>query len=143
MKATSIRRAYLREATIALFLARLALRMLPVARIFSWVDRPLQQTNRFPNGEADWAAWAVGRAARRSGLKTLCLPCALAMHAMLRRRGIGSRLCLGVTRHNNELVAHAWIEVGRKTFMADTENGRLHDLAGFGARTPNLGISGS
>lgn len=138
MKAASLRRAYLREATIALVLARAALRLWPIARIFSWVDRPLSNINRFTGDEAAWTAWAVGRAARRSGLKTLCLPCALAMHAMLRRRGIYSRLCLGVTRRDRELVAHAWIEVGCSTFMAKTEDGPLADLAIFGAEAPSV-----
>jgi hypothetical protein len=139
MKAATIRRAYLREATAALFLARVALRLWPVRRIFSWIDRPLRKINRFAGDEVAWTAWAVGRAAQRSGLKTLCLPSALAMHAMLRRRGIGSRLCLGVTRDNRRLVAHAWIEVGSKAFMAEAENGPLQDLATFGGAAHSLG----
>lgn len=139
MKAASIRRAYLCEATIALLLARITLRLWPVRLIFSWVDRPLRKINRFTNDEVAWTAWAVGRAAKRSGLKTLCLPSALAMHAMLRRRGIGSRLCLGVTRDNRGLVAHAWIEVGSRAFMAEAENGPLQDLATFGRAAHSLG----
>src|SRR6185312_2649983 len=111
MKIATIRRAYIREATVTLFLARIALRLWPVRKIFSWIDRPLRKINRFADNEVAWTAWAVGQAARRSGLKTLCLPCALAMHAMLRRRGIGSRVCLGVSRDNRQLAAHAWVEV--------------------------------
>ena len=142
MKPVSIRRAYLREATVALFLARVALRLWPVRKVFLWVDRPLRKINRFASDEAAWTAWAVGRAAQSSGLKTLCLPCALAMHAMLRRRGIGSRLCLGVSRRHRQLVAHAWIEVGSKSFMAASDSGPMRDLAAFGGEAPSRRAGG-
>jgi hypothetical protein len=142
MKIATIRRAYPREATVTLFLARLALRLWPVRQIFSWIDRPLRKINRFADNEVAWTAWAVGQAARRSGLKTLCLPCALAMHAMLRRRGIGSRVCLGVSRDNRQLVAHAWVEVGGTAFMAETDIGPLQDLARFGGEAHSHGVLG-
>src|ERR1700722_3274591 len=112
MKAKTIRRAYLREATVSLLLARIAARVIPAARVFAWANRPPRRTRRFAANEIGWVLWAIDVAAAKSWAETLCLPRALATHAMLRRRGITSRVCLGVARQQTKLAAHAWIEVG-------------------------------
>src|SRR5262245_29923547 len=114
MKLKTMRRTYLREAALMIVLARLAVRFIHPARIFSWADRPPRCINRFAADEANWIAWAVGTAAAKPWLNALCLPRALAIHAMLRRRGIVSRLCLGVAREQSGLAAHAWVEVGKQ-----------------------------
>src|SRR5262249_39862255 len=108
MKLKTIRRMYLREAALMMILARFAVRVIPPARIFSWADRPPRRINRFAGDEANWVAWAVEKAAAKPWINALCLPRALAAHAMLRRRGIESRLCLGVARKESGLAAHAW-----------------------------------
>ena len=46
---------------------------------------------------------------------------ALAAQAMLRRRDIASRLCLGVARDEGALSAHAWIEVGQDVIVGAAE----------------------
>ena len=51
----------------------------------------------------------------------MCLPRALAAHAMLRRRGIASSLCLGVARSGGAFAAHARIEVGEEDYLAATK----------------------
>jgi hypothetical protein len=51
---------------------------------------------------------------------------------MLRRRGIASRLCLGVAREGGTLAAHAWIEVGRNKSVGGAEAERFTLLAEFG-----------
>src|SRR5262245_66683882 len=117
MKLKTIRRVYLREAAVMIILARLAVRVIPPARIFSWADRPPRRIYRFAGDEVNWIAWAVETAAVKPWINALCLPRALAAHAMLRRRGIASRLCLGVTRKESGLVAHAW-EIGRASCRA-------------------------
>jgi len=132
MKLKSIRRIYLREAAVMIILARLAVRVIPPARIFSWADRPPRRINRFAGDEANWIAWAVETAAVKPWINALCLPRALAAHAMLRRRGIASRLCLGVARKESGLAAHAWVEVGKqKINIGSTEAGYVR-LAEFG-----------
>src|SRR5262245_14619582 len=132
MKLKTIRRMYLREAAVMTILARLALRVVPPARIFSWADRPPKRINRFACDETNWIAWAVETAAAKPGINALCLPRALAAHAMLRRRGIASRLCLGVARKESGLAAHAWIEVGNRKIDAGGGNGTYTRLAEFG-----------
>jgi hypothetical protein len=127
-----MRRMYLREAAVALVLSRLAVRLLPPARLFAWANRPARRIRRFALDEADWVAWAVQHAAARPGMHALCLPRALAAHAMLRRRGIASRLVLGVSRDGGELDAHAWIEVGGKQVVGGEEAGGFTPIAAFG-----------
>ena len=51
---------------------------------------------------------------------------------MLRRRGIASRLCLGVARQDGELAAHAWVEVGKDKIVGETEAEGFTRLAAFG-----------
>jgi hypothetical protein len=127
------RRVFLREASVMLLLARLAVRLVPPARLFAWADRPIRKVRRFAVGDADWVTWAIGHVAARPGMDASCLPRALAAHGMLRRRGIPSRLCLGVARSGEDVAAHAWIEVsGRKTVGSD-DAGRFTPLAAFGS----------
>ena len=102
MKLKTIQRRYLWEAALMLILARLAVRFVPAAHIFSWADRQPRRIERFANGEVNWVTWAVERISNNSWVNALCLPRALAIHAMLRRRGIASRLCLGVARNGQE-----------------------------------------
>ena len=96
MTPAATRRAYLREAFVAVVLARIAVRFVSPARVFAWANRPPRRINRFATNEANWTSWAVEQMATKPWGNALCLPRALATHAMLRRRGIASRLCLGV-----------------------------------------------
>ncbi len=133
MKARTMRRVYLREAAVMLALARLAVRFAPPARIFAWADRPPRRVRRFAVDEVSWISWAIENHGAKSWMNALCLPRALAAHAMLRRRGIASRLCLGVARAGGKLSAHAWVEVGDDRIVGATENDAFTRLAEFGA----------
>lgn len=133
MTPRTMRRIYLREAAVMLLFARLAVRLVPSARLFDWADRPVRKMRRFAASDANWVAWAIENCATRPGMNDLCLPRALAAHAMLRRRGIASRLCLGVARSNDNITAHAWIEVGERKLVGGDEAGRFTQLAAFGS----------
>ncbi len=115
-----------------LALARLAVRFLPAARLFKWVNRPAKTVSRFAGDDVSWVAWALDHKASLRKMDTLCLPRALAAHAMLRRRGIASRLCLGVERTGDDIAAHAWIEVGERKIVGADDTGRFTQLAAFG-----------
>jgi hypothetical protein len=132
MKPAAIRRAYLREAFVAIILARMAVRLISPARVFAWANRAPRRINRFAASEASWISWAVEQMATRPWINALCLPRALATHAMLRRRGIASRLCLGVARQDQALIAHAWVEIGEGDVVVDRDAGRFTPLARFG-----------
>lgn len=107
------------EATAALAIARLRLAVSP----FSWVARSLGRFSASPpevTTEQQVAGaklelvreirWAVRLAARRVPFRAVCLPQAIAAHAMLRRRGIPAVLHLGATPGNDQpMSAHAWL----------------------------------
>jgi Transglutaminase-like superfamily len=115
-----------------LLLSRLALRVLSPARIFAWADRPLRHINRFAAGEVSWISWAIETASAGRWMKASCLAQALAAHAMLRRRGISNRVCLGVNRNSDRLAAHAWIEVEDDKVIGGAEAAAFTPIAAFG-----------
>lgn len=133
MKPATRRRPYLREATLMLAFARVAVWLLPPARIFAWANRPQRRSRRFAADQARWVAWSVDTTSAKPWIKASCLVSALAAHAMLRRRGIASRLCLGVARDEDAVAAHAWIEVGRDVIVGVAEATRFTRIAQFGA----------
>jgi hypothetical protein len=132
MKQSTLRRGYLREAAILLFLARIAVSILPAAQVFAWANRPQRRSRRFAADETHWVAWSIGSMSAKPWIKASCLSSALAAHAMLRRRGITSRLCLGVALDEFTLAAHAWIEVGSKVIVGAADGGRFTRIAQFG-----------
>jgi hypothetical protein len=134
MKLKTRRRKYLREATVILATARLAVRWLPAARVLAWAGRAPRRINRFSQDEVGWVAWSVETIGDKQWMKALCLPRALAAQAMLRRRGIASRLCLGVARDGEALAAHAWLELGREIVVGGAETPRFQRLVEFGGK---------
>jgi hypothetical protein len=141
MTPRTMRRVYLREAAVMLVLARLAVRFVPTARIFAWADRPPRRIRRFATDKIGWVSWAVENVGAKPRMNALCLPRALAAHAMLRRRGIASRLCLGVARHRGALSAHdfsahAWLEIGNDKIVGGAEADGFTPLATFGGALP-------
>ncbi len=141
MTPRTMRRVYLREAAVMLVLARLAVRFVPPARIFAWAERPPRRIRRFAADEIEWVSWAVENLGAKSWMgkpwmNALCLPRALAAHAMLRRRGIVSRVCLGVARERGALCAHAWVEIGNDKIVGGAEADGFTRLATFGGALP-------
>jgi hypothetical protein len=137
MKVKTRRRVYLREAAFMLILARLAVRWAPPTRLFAWANRSPRRIKRFAADEANWISWAVETLGAKPWINALCLPRALAAHAMLRRRGIASRLCLGVARDGGELTAHAWVEIGNDKIVGGSQADAFTRLAEFGGALPN------
>ena len=132
MKVAAMRRVYLREAAVTLVLARLAVRFVPPARLFTWADRPPRRIRRFAADEAHWISWAIEELGGRPWMNAPSLPRALAAHAMLRRRGIASRLCLGVAREAGDVAARAWVEIGTDKIVGGAGTERFTRLAEFG-----------
>lgn len=132
MTPKTMQRLFLREAAFMLLLARLAVRCVPAVRIFAWAEQPPRRIRRFAADDVRWTAWAIDRVAGGAGVKSACLPRAVAAHAMLRRRGISSRLCLGVARAGGETLAHAWLEVGDDKVVGGKEAGAFTRVAEFG-----------
>jgi Transglutaminase-like superfamily len=121
MKPTTLRRVYLREATVMLVMAQLAARFASPARLLAWVNRPPRCINRFAVDEIDWVSWAVETIGAKRSRKARPLPSALAVQMMLRRRGIASRLCLGVADAGEATATHAWVELAQDSVVRGVE----------------------
>jgi Transglutaminase-like superfamily len=103
------------EAAFLIPLAALAVWLLPAGRLLAWAARPPRIIKRFADPELpNQVAAAVQARAAWFNLAAPCLPTALAAQFMLRRRGVASKLCLGVRRDASALAAHAWLEIDRK-----------------------------
>lgn len=110
-------RLLLVEAAVWLGMARLSVMLVPFRRIAPFLGRHMSEsTQSIEPGYRNLAeriSWAVGTASRHVPWKCECLAQALAGKAMLKRRGVGSTLYLGVAKDNGEnLKAHAWLRSG-------------------------------
>ncbi|HZD75728.1 MAG TPA: lasso peptide biosynthesis B2 protein, partial [Acidobacteriaceae bacterium] len=105
------------EAFATLLAARGALVLLPVRWIFRWLERPPRKPAASA-GDSDIVErirWAVLSIARYGPVSFVCFPQALAAHAMLRRRRIGSIMHYGVRRSaDRQMRAHTWLEVDHR-----------------------------
>ncbi|HEX6770744.1 MAG TPA: lasso peptide biosynthesis B2 protein [Acidobacteriaceae bacterium] len=107
------------EAFAALCAARFALALLPARWIFRWLERPFRKAGTQEMREVpERVRWAVLTVARYGPLSFVCFPQALAAHAMLRRRGIGSIMHYGVRRSaDRQMRAHTWLEVEHRMLL--------------------------
>jgi len=115
-------RRLLAEAVLWLWLARLALIVVPFPRLARRLGTLLPPSEAHavqakwraqPRAEAIAAeiGWAVTRAARHVPFRAVCLPQAMAARIMLKRRGIGSVLHFGAALgHAKPIDAHAWLD---------------------------------
>ena len=97
-----------------LLAARLALAIIPVRRVIAWKQRRLfSQASAAPQAETARIRHAVLTVARYSPIRFVCFPQCLAAAALLRTRGIPSRLHYGITRSSEptgKLITHTWLE---------------------------------
>jgi hypothetical protein len=115
-------RALLAEAVARLIAARARLALTPFRRIAKTLGTfvppadPRVAEARAPGPEdrariARDVGWAVTRAASHVPFEAVCLPQAMAAHAMLRKRGVGSVMHLGARRSEEKPIdAHAWLD---------------------------------
>ncbi|QJE73279.1 lasso peptide biosynthesis B2 protein [Aerophototrophica crusticola] len=80
--------------------------------------------------------WAVRAAARHVPWNAVCLPRAMAAKAMLRRRGIGSTLYLGVALRpepgvQGRAAAHAWLRAGAVVLTGEEHMDQYTCIAKF------------
>jgi len=92
----------------------LALRLLPFSRVLRWSERAHRGGRRRggPSGPPAHARLArfVAAAYRFLPFPPTCLRESLVLCALLNRRGMAARLCLGVNKDRPALAAHAWVE---------------------------------
>jgi hypothetical protein len=103
------------KALLLLGLIALGLRLLPFPafwRILERMSRASIKISKKAEGTyVRGVTWAVSTAGRHMPRRAGCLGQALAAKALLSRRGIQARLCIGVDRPGERtLHAHAWVE---------------------------------
>ena len=94
----------------------LALRVRGFTRTRAWLERHSQSPRSHPAtpdeaSAAQRTAELASIAGRRGPVATTCLRQALAVHWLLRRRGLQPELRLGVDRIGNAPDMHAWVEL--------------------------------
>jgi Transglutaminase-like superfamily len=130
------RKRLLREALIALALARGAMACLPFRRIAAWLGTPGTETPpTAAPGQihlADRIGWAVGTVARRVPWDARCLAQALAATWMLRRRGLEGTVSFGADRgESRQFLAHAWLRFGPRLVTGGPGRERFKTLTTF------------
>jgi Transglutaminase-like superfamily len=100
-------RTLLLQACVLLPAVAVGLRLLSLKTLLRLLDRPQPPSAAIA---PERAAALVEAAAGRQPLPPTCLVKALALHALLRRRGIDADLVIGATPAKGRLDAHAWVE---------------------------------
>ena len=130
VRAPAASKAMALEAMLFLLLGRLLVKHAPMRRWRRWLfmgEEPAsagERLRRAPNRRLSRrAARIVRRVARHAPFSAVCLPQAMALQWMLRRRGVESRLVLGARRraHCAGLDFHAWLTVGGKCVIGGNE----------------------
>jgi hypothetical protein len=115
-----------------------AVRVVSIRRLLAWTDAPPPSgPSTAPNDARDTdregrILWAVGAVNRRLFPDRPCLTQALAARYLLARRGVATRLHIGVARGDGGVLsAHAWLERdGRVLIGGDQSRSRYQVLAG-------------
>ena len=101
------------EAWLALSAARAAVRLRPLPKLLHDAAAanaaPALKPARDPRPDIERLQRLVRIAARYRLNPATCLPRALALRGMLRRRGIPAALEIGVRKDGERLRAHAWL----------------------------------
>jgi hypothetical protein len=96
------------ESAFLLFIAIVAVPVLPFSTLQAWVTRKsrLKPKKDFSSEEIGWALSTASRLLPRS----TCLAEALALQVLLRRSGYDPVIRVGIQKEDGELSAHAWVE---------------------------------
>lgn len=109
-----------------LLIVRVGLRILPADRLACLLGVPLAISEAAPAPPASLQAISPNRrreirmldsVVRRRPSRSRCLENSLAIGLIL--HGAGPRLRIGVAREETTVAAHAWVEAGGRSFLAD------------------------
>lgn len=122
----------LAEALGALAAASLAIRLLPFRRVAAAAAGRRVEGAAGDEQAIGRVRWAVEAWGRRVPWRAVCFQKGLAVHWMLRRRGIASLLHYGVGRvESDRLAAHVWVSVSGRDVIGGEEAARFACLATF------------
>ena len=125
------------EAAFVLAIAKAAIIFVPFRRIAPELGTAMAESaGAVSTTQAKTAAevaWALKAWGRRAGLLRQCLAQAIAAQWMLRRRGLGSTLYLGVRKNSSAtLDAHAWLRFGSRILVGGETRSGFQVVAKFG-----------
>lgn len=109
------------EAAFELIFARLTILIVPL-RKWKSDDQPKHSEIRIPGTEVHRLARHILRAAQRLPFASNCLPRAMALSRMLRRRAIAHRLVIASRPASHRVGAddlHAWVEVDGEVVLGE------------------------
>ena len=121
----------LAEALAVLALASLAIALLPFRRVAAAASVRGRRETRRDALMVRRVRGAIRGWSSRVPWKTVCFQRGLAMHWMLRRRGIRSVLLYGVRHEKDGLGAHVWVDVDGETAIGGEEAPDFACLARF------------
>ena len=100
-----------------------AIRVLPFSRVLERMKRDASGTSNVASVQSEYQRLVrfVAVAYDVLPFPATCLRQSLVLHGLLERRGVSSRLCLGVVRSGAAIDAHAWIECDGVTVDAAAE----------------------
>ena len=79
----------------------------------NWIKNP--EKDRIDENEVKKIFFTIRKIEKYAFWKTTCYTQAIAARLLLKRKGIKSKIYLGMTKDkNNKLLAHAWTKVGEK-----------------------------
>lgn len=123
------------EAVLSLLLAKAALRVVPFRFLERTFVLPLGAVELSGSERSETSGavlQAVEAAARRLPVSTACFPRAIALQAMLRRRGVPVELVYGASgRPGTGVNAHVWVEDGGVALLGGEEAKGLAVLARY------------
>jgi hypothetical protein len=123
---TAADRRLVREAALLLLRARMSAAIVPFSALRTSLGAR-RSKHALSSHSTERIVWSVTAVARRVPFRTTCLIDALAVDAMLRRRGVASDIRFGVKPPDGHvLAAHAWVEVEGKVVY-----GAISDLARY------------
>jgi Transglutaminase-like superfamily len=121
----------LAEGLAALALASLAIAVLPFKKVAAAASVAGPREARRDAETVRRVRGAVQGWGRRVPWKAVCFQRGLALHWMLRRRGIRSVLLYGARRKGDGLAAHVWVDVDGATVIGGEEAPDFACLARF------------
>ncbi len=134
-------RRLLAEATVAIAVASIAIRAFPFRKVVGWAaDDPDRQEPEREAAEREIARvrWAINALAPRLPWKIVCFQKGLALHRLLRRRGVPTRLHYGIAQDDvRGLRAHVWVTHAGSAVIGGAEAVDYTCLATFPAAPPS------
>jgi hypothetical protein len=128
-------RLILAEAVGALAVAALAIRLFSFKTLAAAAGSVGQgRESEAQSSTIERVRWAIKATAPYLPWKTLCFQEGLALHSMLRRRGVASFLHYGVGQSvKRGLSAHVWVSIGGRILIGEEGAGDHACLATFPA----------